>query len=105
MVADTGNHAVRRVSLSGEVRVAAGGPEAGFKDGCASDARFNHPSGVTSDCNGFVYIADTDNHCIRRLSPDGSVITFAGTGVKGFADGPAALAQFAHPCGIAVSAD
>jgi NHL repeat len=92
------------VTLSGDVTTLAGaGGQAGCRDGATCDARFSHPSGVTSDAAGFVYVADTDNHCIRRISPDGTVITWAGSGMKGFADGCAKSAQFAHPCGIAVS--
>jgi hypothetical protein len=104
IVADTGNHCIRRVTLAGEVTTLAGvGGQSGWKDGASHDARFSHPSGVTSDAAGFVYVADTDNHCIRRVSPDGTVITWAGCGTKGFADGPSKVAQFAHPCGITVS--
>ena len=102
-VADTGNNSIRRVAPDGAVSTLAGSPEAGFADGSPLEARFNGPIGVAVDALGRVIVADTYNDRIRAINPDGSVVTLAG-GQKGFADGPAADAQFDTPCGVAVDA-
>jgi hypothetical protein len=101
-VADTGNNCIRCVLSNGSVETVAGGLQSGFSDGVGADARFNHPSGVATDSYGYVYIADTDNHAIRRLSPDGTVITIAGNGTVGNVDGRGSEARLSHPCGITV---
>ena len=54
------------------------------------------------DSSGNVYMADGNNHCIRKITPAGVVSTIAGSGTKGFADGSGAEAQFDHPTGVAV---
>lgn len=81
-VADEFNHAIRLIDLSnGQVSTLAGNPAAapGFADGIGSAARFNQPSGVDTDQAGFVYVADKENHIIRRINPTtGQVITVAG---------------------------
>ena len=103
-VADTGNNSIRRVALDGAVSTLAGGPEAGFADGSPLDARFNGPVGVAVDRTGRVIVADTYNDRIRAITPDGRVVTLAGTGQRGFIDGAAEEAQFDTPCGVAVDA-
>lgn len=65
----------------------AGGNGAGYRDGAGAQARFNSPQGVAVDANGTVYVADTGNHRIRMVRPDGTVTTIAGTGVAGHRDG------------------
>jgi DNA-binding beta-propeller fold protein YncE len=70
IVADTGNHCIRRVDLDGSTRTLAGRcGEAGFADGPADDARFFSPFGVAVDDDGAVWVADTDNHLVRRIGP------------------------------------
>lgn len=104
-VADTGNHAIRKVAPDGTVSTLAGSGIAGFADGQGAQAQFNGPVGVAVDMDGVVYVADTYNDRIRRIAPDGSVTTLAGTGRPGFADGTWDVAQFDTPCGIAVGKD
>jgi sugar lactone lactonase YvrE len=101
-VADTGNNAIRRITPDGSVTTIAGDGLAGYRDGPGPQARFNGPVGLGVDATGRVIVADTYNDRIRVIAPDGTVSTLAGTGTPGAMDGPAALAQFDTPCGIAV---
>jgi RHS repeat-associated protein len=98
-VADTGNSSVRAVTPSGNVSTVAGDGTIGSSD---SPARFDGLVGITVDGSTlFVYVADTGNHRIRRLTPSGATITIAGSD-RGFADGSGSQARFAEPSGIAV---
>jgi hypothetical protein len=103
-VADAGDHTIRRVTPDGHVTTVAGvAGESGSNDGVATQAHLNTPSGIDVDVNGVVYIADTGNATIRRLTPDGMLTTIAGTpGVSGFADGDAHTALFNGPVGVKV---
>lgn len=104
-VADAGDApAIRAIAPDGRVSTLAGG-ERGFTDGLGSAARFDTPSGLAIDSNGVLYVADTGNHAIRRVTPEGHVSTVAGDGVAGDRDGPARAARFNGPIGIAVSRD
>jgi sugar lactone lactonase YvrE len=96
-----GANLVRRITPGGRVSTLAGG-QRGFADGAAADARFDTPSALAIDSAGNLYVADTGNNAIRRVTPDGVVSTVAGTGEAGYRDGPAAQAQFNGPIGIAV---
>ncbi|MBD2715103.1 hypothetical protein KBK19_08655 [Microvirga sp. STR05] len=82
----------------------AGAPkQAGSIDGGGTEARFKRPMGIAIAPNGVVYIADTENHTIRRITPAGAVTTLAGTaGSKGSLDGSGEAARFYHPVGIAL---
>jgi len=103
-VADGGRaQRVRRIAPDGTVTTVAGG-EPGFRDGAASAARFDTPSGLAFDAGGGLLVADTGNNAIRRIAPDGTVTTVAGDGVPGYVDGPAGQARFRGPIGIAVDA-
>ena len=103
-VADYGNHTIRKVTPSGVVTTLAG--SAGFSgsaDGTGSEARFNYPLGVAVDSSGNVYVGDTDNSTIRKVTPGGVVTTLAGSaGVIGSADGTGSEARFNYPLGVAV---
>ena len=101
-VADAGNHRIRRVSDDGVSTHA--GSTAGYADGLMDAARFNRPSGVVGAPNGAIYVADTDNHRIRRIFA-GQVTTVAGDGKPGFSDGPAAGARVNLPTSVAVALD
>lgn len=104
-VADTGNHAVRKISPDGSVTTLAGSGKPGFADGKGAQAQFNGPVGIVVDKAGNVYVADTYNDRIRRIAPDGSVSTVAGNGQPGTADGPALSAAFDTPSAIVVARD
>jgi NHL repeat len=104
-VADAGTaHRIRRISPDGRVTTVAGGAR-GFADGAGTDAAFSTPSGLALATDGTLYVADTGNHAIRRVTPDGRVSTLAGDGTPGYADGPAHQARFNGPIGIAVASD
>jgi sugar lactone lactonase YvrE len=77
-VADTGNHAIRKVTAAGLVSTFAGlAGSSGTNNGTGSDARFSSPEGVAVDVSGNVYVADSGNRRIRKISPTGEVSTFA----------------------------
>lgn len=101
-VADTANHLVRKITPQGAVTTLAGSGTPGSANGLGKAASFNRPTGVAVDASGNVYVADEGNHQIREISPQGAVTTLAGTGVKGWDDGPATLATFSRPFGVAV---
>ncbi len=75
----------------------------GFRDGQANRALFNKPTGLAVDRRGYVYVADSLNHSIRRISPNGRVITLAGNGERGHHDASGRKARFSHPTGLALS--
>ncbi len=102
-VADYGNHTIRRVTPLGEVTTLAGTADMmGSADGSGAAARFNTPSGIALASDGNLYVADTGNLTIRRVTMAGDVTTVAGAaGVSGGADGPGASARFGDPADIA----
>jgi len=103
-VADTSNHRIRKITAGGEVSTLAGST-AGFADGLGTSAEFNLPSGVALDSEGNVYIADRNNHAIRRITAGGEVSTLAGSGTAGSANGLGASAQFNYPYDVAVDSE
>jgi len=107
LVSDTDNHALRKVTPSGAVSTLAGNGQAGFADGVGAAARFNEPWGIVVDSQGAIFVADSQNHCVRQVAPgDGEVTTPVGVGgEEGFADGQHAAARFQLPCGLALDMD
>ena len=101
-VADPFNNCIRKVTGPGQVSTFAGSGIEGYIDGPAGTAQFHAPTGVTCDPQGNVYVVDMYNHCVRKITPDGTVSTFAGTGAQGFSNGTGTLAQFNTPSGIAM---
>jgi sugar lactone lactonase YvrE len=97
-VADTGNNAIRRISPAGEVSTITAASEWGDTP---EDTRFNGPVGIAVDAAGQIFIADTYNDRIRRISSGGVATTVAGT-ARGYADGAAGDARFDTPTGLAI---
>ena len=103
-VADTWNHTIRKIAPGGVVSTLAGSAgNYGSTDGTGSAALFNQPQGVTVDSTGTLYVADTGNQTIRKVTAGGGVSTLAGlAGNYGGADGTGTSAQFYGPAGVAV---
>lgn len=86
------------------VSTLAGGVAIGFADGKAGAARFKYPDDIVCDASGNLYVSDSQNYRIRKISPDGLVTTLAGSGIRGQADGQGATAEFYYPGGLALDA-
>jgi sugar lactone lactonase YvrE len=105
-VADTLNDTIRRVTPTGSVTTLAGSPgTAGFQDGQGGAAQFNRPQGIAIDGSGNLYVADTGNNVLRRITPSGAVTTVAGsaTGPTQDVNGIGTAASLEAPLGIDVS--
>ena len=104
-IADTGNHTIRKVTPTGVVSTFAGTAlSAGSANATGTSARFNAPAGLAIDTAGNIYVADTGNHIIRKITPGGAVTTVAGTaGSSGSIDGTGAAARFKSPAALAVT--
>jgi len=105
IVAEFGNHRVRKITPDGTVSTLAGSGSQGFADGAGAAAQFNYPYGVAVDGEGSIIVADGSNNRVRKITPDGTVSTLAGSGSQGFADGAGAAAQFNYPFGVAVDGE
>jgi sugar lactone lactonase YvrE len=103
-VADTYNDTIRKITPSAVVSTIAGTAQsAGSADGLGAAARFHFPGGVAVASNGNIYVADGYNHTIRKIAPDRTVTTVAGSaGLSGSSDGTGSAARFNNPQGIAV---
>jgi hypothetical protein len=106
-VADSQNHTIRKITPDGTVTTIAGlAGVSGTNNGVGTNALFHTPFSLTVDAQTNIYVADTLNHAIRKITPDGMVTTFAGTaGVLGTNNGVGVEAKFAFPEGIAVDPD
>jgi sugar lactone lactonase YvrE len=103
-ISDAGDsNRIRKITPEGVLSTLAGGSEGMADDGGAS-GRFNTPSGLAIDSDGNIYVADTGNNRIRKVTAEGSISTIAGDGTAGYLDGPAAEARFNGPIGVAVDA-
>ena len=103
---DAGNNTIRKTTPEGLVTTLAGtAGKPGSADGTGTAASFDGPEGIAVDASGNIYVADTYNDTIRKVTSDGVVSTLAGTaGTSGSADGTGATASFDEPQGIAVDA-
>ncbi|MBW2613182.1 MAG: SMP-30/gluconolactonase/LRE family protein, partial [Deltaproteobacteria bacterium] len=108
-IADTGNFRIRKIDQEGIISTIAGTGESGYSgdNGPATLARLYQPYDIALDGGGNLYIADTFNHRIRKVDPQGIITTIAGNGVYGFRgdNGPAVQASLWNPSGIAVHDD
>jgi uncharacterized repeat protein (TIGR02543 family) len=108
-VVDSDTHRVRKITPEGVVTTIAGGGPSGsdsgsYADGTGTAARFSNPRGVAVGADGNIYVADANNHRIRKVTPAGVVTTIAGS-TSGYADGTGTEAKFSWPYGVAVDAD
>jgi hypothetical protein len=109
-VADSGSHTIRKIALDGTVSTLAGlARTPGTADGSGSGARFTYPHGLAVDADGNVFVADSGNNAIRRVTPAGVVTTYAGlTGSQAAAvdgtAGPGGTARLARPEALAFDA-
>jgi sugar lactone lactonase YvrE len=102
-VADTYNDRIRAIDAEGRVRTVAGGGEPGFADAAnGAPARFDTPCGIAVDRDGTLVVADTGNHRLRRVQPDGAVFTIAGTGTQDSFDASLLSASFNEPTSVAI---
>ncbi len=106
-VADTANNVVRKVTPGGTITTFAGTGQPNYKgdNGPATQAALRGPEGLAVDSSGNVFIADTGNQVVRKVSPSGIITTFAGTGIPGLAvnGGPATKARLLGPTGLATT--
>jgi sugar lactone lactonase YvrE len=101
-IADSGNHVIRQIDRLGMVTTFAGRGSPGFSDGVGRSAAFNGPTAIAIDPSGNLFVADSDNFRIRKITPNGRVTTLAGSGQKGNNEGPAFQAEFIYPTGLAI---
>ncbi|TFF40073.1 T9SS type B sorting domain-containing protein [Mucilaginibacter psychrotolerans] len=90
--------------IYGQVTTFAGSGNAGLVNGKGKLASFNSPMDIKLDAAGNLYVADAGNNAIRKIAPDGTVITLAGSGAEGYADGAGTAAKFAYPTGLVLDA-
>ena len=110
LVADSGNHVIRRILIDGSggvtVSTLAGQPglpgnRNGTGTGSSNSPQFNNPQGIVVNGDGVVFVADTGNNAIRRISPTGVTTTFAGSVTQsGTLDGRGSAARFNQPLGL-----
>jgi sugar lactone lactonase YvrE len=105
-IAEQEGHRVRKVTPGGVISTVAGTGTGGYNGdgGPAASAQLYYPVGLAVDASGALLIADSHNHRIRKVTPDGQINTVAGVGVSGFAgdNGPAIAARINHPTGVAL---
>jgi sugar lactone lactonase YvrE len=99
----TDGHRIRKITTNGVVTTLAGSTY-GYADNIGVLAKFDQPTGITVDTNGTIYVADTGNHRIRKVTPTGVVTTLAGSSL-GYSNGSGTSARFNNPGGIVVAPD
>lgn len=101
-VADWHNYLIRKVTPAGQVSTYAGSGTGGYQDGALLSARINDVEGMVVDKQGFLYLADRGNHCIRKIYPNSGIITLAGSRATTSYNGTGILASFNRPHGLAI---
>lgn len=104
-VADRDNHAIRKISPDGTVSTLAGNGAADYQEGTGKNARFSSPVGLALGPDGNLYVADSGNNVIRKVTPAGEVSTFAGSGQPGSREDSRLKAEFRQPAGLVFGAD
>ncbi len=105
-IADTKNNKIRKISMDGTVTTLAGDGNFASKDGVGENASFGNPTGLEMNEAGDLFVADHRTHTIRKITPDGTVTTMAGTaGIPGDTDGTGTDAQFWRPYGLTLDLD
>ncbi|MFY8034755.1 MAG: NHL repeat-containing protein, partial [Flexibacteraceae bacterium] len=104
-VADYYNHRIRKITASGVVTTLAGSGSISFADGTGEAAAFSYPISVAVDASENVYVGDSYNHRVRKITSDGIVTTLAGSGIQDYVDGIGTSAAFNFPYGVAVDTD
>lgn len=102
LVCDAPNHCIRMIDAKGNVSTFAGSGVAGFVNGDKMQAQFNNPLGIAVDNQNNVYVSDNLNFVVRKIDTKGNVTTYAGSGEKGYFDGPASAAKLGYPNYICV---
>lgn len=92
---------IRKFTPTGVMTTLAGSTS-GYQDGNGTNAKFNQPYDIDIDSSGNLYVADTSNHRIRKIAPNGDVTTFAGSGTPGNQDGRGTAATFSSPYGLTI---
>lgn len=103
-VADEASALIRKITPGGAVTTLAGGGSGTATNGPGTIASFSIPEGVAVDSSGNVYVADTGNSLIRKITPGGAVTTLAGSGSNGASNATGTAASFYYPQGVAVDA-
>jgi sugar lactone lactonase YvrE len=98
------NNEIRKVTQAGVVTTLAGSTISGYTDGTGSAAEFFQPQGLAVDTAGNVFVGDTFNNVVRKITPAGVVSTFAGSGSYGHGDGTGTAASFIYPLGLVFDA-
>jgi sugar lactone lactonase YvrE len=98
----TDGNRIRKVTSDGQVSTVAGSTQ-GYLDGTTANAQFNFLTGIVIDAAGNLFVCDSENYVVRRIAPDGTVVTVAGS-TPGDLDGPGSSAKFAHMSGITMDA-
>jgi sugar lactone lactonase YvrE len=104
LVSEAPNSDLRKITPAGVVSTLAGSGAYAYLDGTGTGAQFHGPRGVAIDASGNLYVADSDNHRIRKVTTAGVVSTVAGTGTAGAANGTGTMASFQNPYAVAVDA-
>lgn len=104
-VTDKSNHVIRKINSDGQVSVFSGTGIAGKTDGVSTQAQFSSPTGIAIDSSDNLYVVDSGNNVIRKITNDGYVSTVAGSGEEGFKDGTALEAEFKQPFDLSIAPD